>query len=99
VSTPPPTHWGIPDVTALDQIRGIYLAAAGLKTDDTMVLWHQCAGVGWPPRWIGTPVGKEVVAQRAPWTITTTLGCAACGLSGEIRDGRWLPTMADSRIR
>lgn len=90
--TPPPDHWGDLDVSVLDAECGIYLAPAGLRDNRVVVLWHRCDGVGPSPRWIGTPVGDEVITTRSPWTISVPLGCAACGLEGAVRDGAWVQT-------
>lgn len=77
-------------MTRLDARRAIYLAPAGLRDNRLVVLWHRCAGVGPSPRWLGTPIGQELIIDRSPWTIATPLGCDACGLSGDVLDGRWV---------
>ena len=90
MGTPPPDSWGVPDVTVLEGPARVYLAPAGLRDNRVVVLWHECTGVGASPRWIGTPLGDEVIVERDPWTISVPLGCAACGLSGMVRNGRWV---------
>ena len=95
MATPPPSQWGLPQVATLDARRGVYLAPAGLRGSDAVVLWHLCDGVGAVARWIGTPIGDEAVEGRSPWSIGMTLECAACRLAGVVTDGRWTDVSAE----
>ena len=94
--TPAPDHWGNLDVDVVDLDRGIYLAPAGLRDNRVVVLWHRCSGVGPSPRWLGTPFGEEVIVNRSPWTLSVAMECAACGLDGVVREGRWVEVPAQA---
>lgn len=93
-----PEHFGVTDAT---DIGGGVMISIVRQGDVEMAVntWHECTGhYGAGMHYLDNEQVREIwphgpfvtVEQRDPLTLAEPVACEKCGLTGHIREGRWV---------